>query len=272
MATSFGLVLLTILGGVAQMQTEPQLPPMPKEFELPRINSAKGKVETVDYDSKTTGTKRALVVYTPPGYAKDKKFPVLYLLHGAKYNETSWTKDGHAADILDNLLADGKIVPMIVVMPNGHVQAAAGKAKGGTAFESELLGDVLPLVESRYAIQQDADHRALAGFSMGGGQALPIGLGHPDKFAWVAGFSPAIQGKGSLVPSADQAKKIKLFYLACGDADPFFGTIKNYHAMLDQAKVPHLWNVFPGGEHNLTVWKNDLYQFSQRIFKDAGGK
>jgi enterochelin esterase-like enzyme len=243
------------------------LPPMPKGFESRREDIARGNVESIDYESKTTATKRTLVIYTPPGYAKGNKYPALYLLHGAKYNETSWTKDGNAAQILDNLYADKKIVPMVVVMPNGHVQSSVDKAKGPAAFERELLNDVMPLAESRYAIQKDAEHRALAGFSMGGGQSLPIGLKHLDKFAWVAGFSPAIQANANLVPGPEEAKKIKLLYLACGDADPFFGTIKSFHASLEQAKVPHVWNVFPGGEHNLTVWRNDLYQFGQLIFR-----
>jgi enterochelin esterase-like enzyme len=264
-----GLFLLATLAGEAQpqKQTGPQLPPMPKGFDSQRANIARGNVESVDYQSKTTGAKRSIVVYTPPGYAKDSKYPILYLLHGAKYNETSWTKDGNAAHILDNLHADKKIVPMVVVMPNGHVTAIGDKAKGVAAFDSELLNDVMPLAESRYAIQKDADHRALAGFSMGGGQSLPIGLKHLDKFAWVAGFSPAIQAKANLVPGPEDAKKIKLFYLACGDADAFFGAINNFHASLDKSMVPHVWNVFPGGEHNFTVWKNDLYQFSQLVFK-----
>jgi enterochelin esterase-like enzyme len=157
-------------------------------------------------------------------------------------------------------------------MPNGHVQVAAGQGKGSTGFESELLSDVLPAAESGYAIQKNADHRALAGFSMGGGQSLSIGLKHLDKFAGVAGFSPAIGAKPNLVPGPEDAKKLKLFYLACGDADPFFGAVSSFHALLDKSKVPHVWNVFPGGEHDFTVWKNDLYQFSQLIFKDAGNK
>jgi enterochelin esterase-like enzyme len=263
------LLLAALTGGSAiQKQNGPQLAPMPKGFDSPRESIPKGKVETVEYDSRTTGGKRKMVVYTPPGYSTDNKYPVLYLLHGAKYNETSWTMDGGAAHIiLDNLYADKKIVPMVVVMPNGHVQATAGKGAGPTGFESELLNDVMPVAESRYAIQKDADHRALAGFSMGGGQSLPIGLKHLDKFAWIAGFSPAIQAKANLVPGPDDARKIKLFYLACGDADPFFGAISSFHASLEKSKVQHVWNVFPGGEHNFTVWKNDLYQFSQLVFR-----
>jgi enterochelin esterase-like enzyme len=261
--------LLLALSGAAYVHNQAGSP-MPKGFDSERPNIDRGKVETLEYDSKTTGDKRKMVVYTPPGYVNDKKYPILYLLHGAKYNETSWTKDGAAQRILDNLHADKKIVPMVVVMPNGHVPVTARQPPGPTGFEGELLNDVMPAAESRYAVHKDSGHRALAGFSMGGGQSLPIGLKHLDKFAWLAGFSPALPGKANLVPGPDATKKIKLFYLACGDADPFFVPINTFHASLEKANVPHIWNVFPGGQHNLTVWKNDLYQFAQLVFKDAG--
>jgi enterochelin esterase-like enzyme len=269
------LSLLAALAGEAQTQkqTGPGLPPMPKGFDGKRENIARGKVEKVTYDSKTTDTRRTMVVYTPPGYSKDNVYPVLYLLHGARYNENSWIHDGGAANIiLDNLHVDRRIVPMVVVMPNGHVQAAVGEGKGAKGFETELLNDVMPTVESRYSIRRDADHRALAGSSMGGGQSLTISFKHLDKFAWVAGFSPAISGKANLAPSPEDRKKIKLLYLACGDADPFFGAINTFHASLEKSKVQHVWNVFPGGEHNFTTWKNDLYQFAQLVFRDVGSK
>ena len=150
-----------------------------------------------------------MVIYTPPGYSKDSKYPVLYLLHGAGDDETGWTKKGSAAVILDNLYAAKKIVPMIVVMPNGFARRAAdpsGNApvppsgrsgprsfRDNGAFEDDLLKDIVPFVESHYAVHADREHRAVAGLSMGGGQALGIGLKHPDVFAWVGGFSSAIQ-------------------------------------------------------------------------------
>jgi hypothetical protein len=138
---------------------QPQLPPPPKGFDSPRDKIEHGKVETVEYDSKTVGAKRKMVVYSPPGYDASKKYPVLYLLHGAKYSEISWTKEGGAANvILDNLYADKKLTSMVVVMPNGHVQAAGAKAKNGSGFESELLNDVMPTAESRFSIQKDACH------------------------------------------------------------------------------------------------------------------
>src|SRR5436190_11926701 len=121
------LSAVTWVEGQAPQAKEPQLPPMPKGFDKARKDVVKGNVETLEYDSKTVGAKRKLVVYTPPGYAKDKKYPVFYLLHGKGGSESNWTKAGAANVILDNLYADKKVEPMIVVMPNGTVQPAEGK-------------------------------------------------------------------------------------------------------------------------------------------------
>ena len=276
------LSAIPLVEGQARLkQKEPELPPMPKGFDTARTGIDKGKVETLEYDSKTTASKRKLVVYTPPGYSKDKKYPVFYLLHGAGGNESNWTKQGKAGIILDNLYADNKVVPMIVVMPNGTVRFAGAddqgktdKAKGGkgkgdfvTAFSSELLTDIMPFAEGRYPILKDADHRALAGLSMGGAQSTRVGLKNLDKFAWIGTFSGG--GSADLITSADEAnKKIKLLYIACGDADSLYNNNKNLHTALDKLNVAHLWNVVPGGAHDFQVWKNDLYLFSQMIFKD----
>jgi enterochelin esterase-like enzyme len=263
------LLLAAATFAQGQAQPEPQLPAMPKGFAAPRADIDKGKIETVEYDSKTVAAKRKLVVYTPPGYSKDKKYPVFYLLHGKGGNETHWTKLGAAGTILDNLYADKKLVPMIVVMPNGTVAAPDGKKDFTSGFETELLKDVMPLVEERYAIEADAEHRAIAGLSMGGGQALRIGLKHLDKFAWIGGYSSAIFGGGNLIKNADDAnKKIKLLYVACGDADTLYKGNKSFHIALEKMKVEHVWNVVAGGAHNFPVWRNDLYQFSQMLFRE----
>src|SRR5262249_25434495 len=147
-----------------------------------------------------------------PGYAKDKKYPVLYLLHGKGGNESNWTRVGSAAAILDNLYADQKVVPMLVVMPNGTVPASGTSKHFTSGFEKELLQDVIPFVESRYPVQADREHRAIAGLSMGGGQALRIGLKHLDQFAWIGGFSSAIFGRqGDLLKdSAAVTKQLRL--------------------------------------------------------------
>src|SRR5580765_4402595 len=137
-----------------------------------------------------------MVIYTPPGYSKANKYPVFYLLHGIGDDETGWHKKGSADIVLDNLHADKKVVPMIVVMPNGRSSGgAATGGKGANAFQDfgdfdqNLLKDIIPYVESHYSVKTDRDNRALAGLSMGGGQSLNFGLEHIDTFAWVGGFS-----------------------------------------------------------------------------------
>src|SRR5262249_19212831 len=190
------------LSALTWAQEPGKVPVAPKGFDARRDKIERGKIDTVEYDSKTVGSKRKLVVYTPPGYVKDTKYPVFYLLPGAGGNEGHWTKLGAAATILDNLYADKKLVPMIVVMPNGTVNVGGkggGKGKDFTSgFEKELLGDIIPTVESRYAVLPGPENRALAGLSMGGGQSLRIGLKHLDKFGWIGGFSSAIFRKSDL--------------------------------------------------------------------------
>jgi enterochelin esterase-like enzyme len=260
-------LLLMVLPIAAQPQ---EIPKAPKGFDVRRDNIERGTVETVEYDSKTVGAKRKLVVYLPPGYAKDTKYPVFYLLHGKGGNESNWTKAGAAAVILDNLYADKKLVPMIVVMPNGELPNT-GKKDFTSGFENELLKDVIPTVEGRYAVLTDAEHRAVAGLSMGGGQALRIGLKHLDKFAWIGGFSSAIFGKAALPgDAADAAKKIRLLWVSCGDADTLLDANKGFHNSLEQQKIPHVWHLETGA-HTFAVWRNDLYLFSQRLFKDKEG-
>jgi enterochelin esterase-like enzyme len=318
-----------------------ELPAAPKDFAVKRDNIERGTVETVEYDSKSVGGKRRLVVYTPPGYTKESKYPVLYLLHGAGGNESNWTRAGAADVILDNLYADKKLVPMIVVMPNGIIQgpspsavlsaeimkradadkdgkvtldefvAAARQlfkeidkdnkgtldekqfaeaisrllpASGGppgfgtggfrgpgriSAFENDLLKDIIPYVESHYSVQADRDHRALAGLSMGGGQSLGVGLKHLDTFAWIGGFSSAIFGRPAdvITDPADATKKLRFLWLSCGDKDQLLDANKSLHATLEEKKIRHLWHVEPGA-HNFAVWKNDLYLFSQMLFRD----
>jgi enterochelin esterase-like enzyme len=257
------LLLAVTLLEAAQTREVPQAP---KGFNVRRDGIQRGNVETVEYASKTVGTKRKLVVYTPPGFAKDTRYPVFYLLHGKGGNETHWTRIGAAAVILDNLYAEKKLVPMIVVMPNGEVRSP-GKKDFTSGFENELLTDIIPLVESRYQVLGDPEHRAVAGLSMGGGQALRIGLKHLDKFAYLGGFSSAIFGKANLPADTEAVKKIRLLWVSCGDADSLLKANRSFHESLEQAKIPHTWHLETGG-HTFAVWRNDLYLFAQRLFRD----
>jgi enterochelin esterase-like enzyme len=248
----------------------------PAGFNARRENVPHGEMTMVEYDSKTVGTRRKMLVYTPPGYSAARKYPVLYLLHGIGGDETEWQRLCHPENILDNLLADGKIEPMIVVMPNGRAQVndrAEGNvfatAPAFAHFENDLLQDVIPAIESKYSVHANRENRALAGLSMGGGQSLNFGLGHLDVFAWVGGFSSAPNTKppAELVPDPAAAReKLKLLWLACGNQDGLIRISQGVHQYLKENNVPHVWHVDSHG-HDGTEWAKNLYLFAQHIFK-----
>jgi enterochelin esterase-like enzyme len=248
----------------------------PKGFDKKRDAIDRGKIETVEYDSTTVGVKRKAQVYTPPGYSKDKTYPVLYLLHGIGGDENEWTRGGSAEVILDNLHADKKVVPMIVVLPNGRASKdltardpIPKQSPAFEAFENDLLKDLIPFVEKTYSVKADRESRALAGLSMGGGQSLNFGLKNLDTFAWVGGFSSAPNTKpaGELVKDPEAAaKKLRLLWVSCGDKDGLMRISKNFHDTLEAKKVPHVWHIDSGG-HDFTVWKTDLYHFAPRLFR-----
>lgn len=255
----------------------------PNGFDQVREGIAHGKIDTVLYDSKTVGTKRKAIVYTPPGYSTKKKYPVFYLLHGIGGTEKEWLTNAQPQVILDNLYADGKVEPMIIVMPNGRAMKddrAIGnvfdslKVQAFTTFEKDLLNDLIPFVEKKYPVLKDREHRALAGLSMGGGQSLNFGLGNLDKFAWVGGFSsaPNTRRPEVLVPNPEEAaKKLKLLWISCGIDDNLFSFSQRTHDYLKQKNVPHIYYPEPG-VHDFKVWKNDLYLFSQLLFKPVDTK
>ena len=259
-------------------------PNPPDGFDKAREGIEHGKLERVDYDSKTVGVKRWMQVYTPAGYDKNKKYPVLYLLHGIGGNEKEeWTKQGVANVILDNLIADKKLEPMILVLPNGNASAdpnAGGGGRGGLGagfggwgapFENDLLKDIIPFVESHYSVKADHENRALAGLSMGGGQSLDFGLAHLDTFAWVGGFSsaPNTRPAAELVPDPAAAiKQLKLLYISCGNKDGLIRISQGVHTYLKENNVPHVWHVDEHA-HDFQHWKKGLYNFSQLLFKPA---
>src|SRR5262249_55055527 len=249
------MVSALALGDEKKDEKAEKFPAPPRGFDVKRDGIDRGKLETVEYDSKTVGVKRKAQVYTPPGYSTDKKYPVLYLLHGIGGNEYEWTRGGKAEVILDNLYADKKAVPMIVVLPNGRATKDPKKNpfqdQGAfAAFEKDLLGDLIPFIEKKYSVKADRESRAIAGLSTGGGQSLNFGLNNLDTFAWVAGFSSAPNTKrpADLIKDhAAAAKKLRLLYVACGDKDRLLNVSEGVHKMLDEKKVPHVYNVIPGG-------------------------
>lgn len=253
-------------------------PNPPEGFDKAREAIAHGKLEMVEYDSKSVGTKRKALVYTPPGYSADQKYPVLYLLHGIGGDEEEWRRGGQPNVILDNLIADKKAQPMIVVMPNGRAQAddrpgnnAMATAPAFGVFDKDLLGSLIPFIQSKYSVKTDRENRALAGLSMGGGQSLNFGLGNLDTFAWVGGFSSAPNTKpaAELVPDPEKAKQqLNLLYVSCGNKDGLIRISQGVHTYLKEKNVPHIWHVDEHA-HDFQHWKKALFHFSQLIFKPA---
>jgi enterochelin esterase-like enzyme len=250
----------------------------PQGFDSLRTRIAHGVLDTIYYQSKTVGTDRKALIYTPPGYSRDKKYPVLYLLHGIGGDEKEWLNGGHPQVILDNLYSENKIEPMIVVLPNGRAMKddratgnimAPDKVQAFATFEKDLLDDLIPFIEKTFPVLKDREHRAIAGLSMGGGQSLNFGLGNLDTFAWIGGFSSAPNTKlpEELLPNPDEAKKkLKLLWISCGDNDGLITFSLRTHNYLLANDVPHIFYIMPG-VHDFNVWKTSLYIFTQLIFK-----
>lgn len=272
------LTILGVLGFSLCAVSQDIVKQAPQGFDSIRPDISHGQIDTVKYESKTVGAARKAIIYTPPGFTKTQKYPVLYLLHGIGGDEKEWLNGGQPQVILDNLYAEKKIEPMIVVMPNGRAMKddraggnimAPDKVQAFATFEQDLLNDLIPFIEKQYPVIKDREHRAIAGLSMGGGQSLNFGLGNLDVFAWVGGFSSAPNTKSPelLVPNPDETKKqLKLLWMSCGDSDNLISFSKRTHDYLQKNNVPHIYYIEPG-VHDFKVWKNGLYMFSQLIFK-----
>ena len=249
----------------------------PVGFNTLREGVPHGNLELVEYESKTVGTKRKANVYTPPGYSADKKYPVLYLLHGIGGDETEWVRFANPNVLFDNLLADGKAVPLIVVMPNGRAQKndrAEGNvmqsAPAFATFERDLIDDLIPAIEAKYSVDKSREKRAIAGLSMGGGQSFNFGLSNLDTFAWVGPFSAAPNTKSAevLIPNVESAKaKLKLLWISCGNKDGLIRISQNIHQFLKKNEIEHVWHV-DGHGHDPAHWSSSLYWFSQSVFQD----
>jgi enterochelin esterase-like enzyme len=257
-------------------------PDAPAGFDQSPTNGIAGRIEVFEYDSTVTGARRKAVVYLPPKYSPDKKYPVLYLLHGIAGNEWEWKGYVHADAVVDNLIVAGKAKPMIIVMPNGralHDDSVPAPDKiyspenaGGFAkFERDLLDCLIPAIQAKYSASTNREQRALAGLSMGGGQSLNFGLTHLDTFAWVGGFSSAPNTKppAELVPDpAAASKQLKLLYISCGNKDGLISVSQGVHVYLKEQNVPHIWNVDDHG-HNADTWGSNFYHFALRLFQTS---
>jgi enterochelin esterase family protein len=240
-----------------------------------------GTLQIRSYTSTAHKKQRSLYVYLPPQYDSDasRRFPVLYLRHGNGDDESAWTIEGRTGVILENLIAEGKAVPMIIVMPYGESNASGGGTPEGiAALGKELLDDVIPLVEKNYRALTGRDNRAIAGLSMGGGQAFTIGLQHLDQFPWVGEFSSGLVSDANFriekylpglienVPDLNQ--RLRLLFLSCGSEDPRYPGQLDLADALTRYEIRHEWYSTPGA-HEWKVWRHSLREFLPRLFQSS---
>ncbi|ODS52615.1 MAG: hypothetical protein ABS36_16325 [Acidobacteria bacterium SCN 69-37] len=245
-----------------------------------------GEVRIRPYVSKTLGVGRTAWIYTPPGYDRGKDFPVLYLLHGAGDIESGWTMIGRANNILDNLIAEGKAKPMVVVMPLGYATQSfwAGPAKTSSAaapqgpgalslVAQDILNDVLPMVERDYKVSKTPANRAIAGLSMGGGHTLNIAFNRPELFRYVAAMSPAANGVSAtnypeiFKTPARINNQFKVFWLGVGEDDTLTGPgDRQLHEAFEAAGINHTWRL-TSGRHEWSVWRHHLNEVAPLLFR-----
>lgn len=261
---------------------------VPYGFDTNKLGVKYGDLEEVSYYSKTTGATRKCYVLLPVNYSVDKKYPVLYLLHGIGGTDAEWL-DGNPKAIMGNLTSENKASDMIVVMPN--IRAAADDSVPKNIFSQEnvnafdnfindLNNDLMPFINSKYSVKEGRENTAIAGLSMGGKESLYIGFKNLDKFGYIGAFSPA---PGLLADSQlnfpgqftkeqfsipqNSVNTPKLIMICTGNND---GVVRNtpntYHQTLIDNKVNHIWYTIDGN-HDFTVWKHGLYNFAKRIFK-----
>jgi enterochelin esterase-like enzyme len=244
-------------------------------------NVPHGTLSYRNYYSPELGN-RQVVVYTPPGYEKNanNKYPVLYLLHGTSDVEETWTKVGRANIILDNLIHEGKAVPMIIVMPYGRAFPVISKSSGSLRnwanlqeFKKDFFKNIIPFVEENYRVQKDKSFRAIAGFSGGGGTSLYFGLNNPDLFSWVCGFAPGMLKeefeRNNAVAFENPEltnKRLKLFWIGVGTEDGLYPIISEYLKVLDEKKIKHE-TFISGGGHTWMNCKLYLSIIAQKLFK-----
>lgn len=248
-------------------------------------NVPHGEIRQVWYESSTLGMRRRMHIYTPSGYdSSNIRYPVFYLLHGGGDDDSGWSTVGRAGFILDNLLAEGKAKPMIVVMPNGSLPRPANAPAAGAVppqrdardrFTSELLKDIIPFVEKHYRVRADRENRALAGLSMGGGQTQRVVTTQPDEFAYVGVWSAGIganaatfekQNTGFLDQSGKINQTVKLFSISVGDKDFTFAGSKNLSELLNKHGIKNELHV-SGGGHTWINWRHYLNDFAPRLFR-----
>jgi|WetSurMetagenome_2_1015567.scaffolds.fasta_scaffold65332_2 enterochelin esterase-like enzyme len=251
-----------------------------------------GDLMTSYYFSKTSNSVRRCFVYTPPDYEKnlDKRYPVLYLQHCMGEDERAWPKQGKVNFIMDNLIAEGKTKPMIVVMDNGNIaqmlkikrpsnqvtadaqaEYAAARMQFGSSFYPVFLNDLMPFIETKFRTLNDRENRAMAGTSWGGLQVINVTLTNLDKFAYIGGFSPDLPDqtlKTIYDNVADFNKKVKVFFISSGSEEGTRNTsIIKLHETLDKAGAKNIYYESKGTAHEWLLFRRSLYQFAPLLFK-----
>jgi enterochelin esterase-like enzyme len=263
-----------------------------------------GEIRERWYQSSVTGTQRRFFIYTPPGYdqSPDRRYPVLILQHGGAEDERAWPIQGRAGQIMDNLIAAGKAKPMLIVMERGYavrkgeVEEPMGPPTGGSggpppdfmarlmkrfiAFEDVIVKDVIPFVDANYRTIPDREHRAIAGFSMGGMQAFMIGLKHLDTFASIGGLSgtgggfgggeldPATYYDGVFADPAAFNARMKLIFLGHGSVEPdrMMQNLVGYHDSLTKLGINHVYYVSEGTSHEWLTERRNLRELATHLF------
>jgi enterochelin esterase-like enzyme len=253
-----------------------------------------GVVREQLYFSKITDSWRRCFVYTPPDYDKNTsaRYPVLYLQHGSGEDETGWSVQGHANLILDNLIAEKKAVPMIIVMDKGYATKAGSAqpqgqgvpprgAGGMSAFEEVMIKEIIPMIDANYRTKADRLNRAMAGLSMGANQTIQITMNNLDVFSSIAGFSgtsnypnttaidPATFQGGKYRDGTAVNKQVKVFWLGLGtkEPNPFPGSVRAFRDMLEKQGIKYVWYESQGTAHEWLTWRRDLFQFAPLLFK-----
>ena len=273
--------------GTGKMSSGIEVPSPGEDFYLPK-DVPHGDIRAHYYFSESTGLIRRCFVYTPPDYDTNltARYPVLYLLHGMGEDARAWPAQGRVGFILDNLIAEGKAKPMLVVMSDGDITPGAmtGPRRGGgpmfwDKFTQELIEDIIPMIDSTYRTIPDREHRAIAGLSLGGTQTLEITQAHLDDFAYIGVFSapfgfPKIPDgfHGLLGDPAAFAKQVKVLFISIGTAEGgMTAGGRNFHLALEQAGIKHVYYEPPGTAHEWQTWRRSLHEFAPLLFQTGEG-
>jgi enterochelin esterase-like enzyme len=277
--------------GMSRMASGIDIPEKGVDFYLPK-SVPHGQIRQLRYYSGITKAWRRAFIYTPAGYDTklNERYPVLYLLHGGGEDETGWPNQGKVDNIMDNLIAEGKAKPMLIVMDKGvavNPDAAPnpGPRQGGmmmqnTTLEDVFIKEIIPMIDKEFRTIPDRDHRAMTGLSMGGFQSFQITLHNLDKFAFIGGFS----GAGQMQPDVEFSKlyngvwsdvnsfnkKVKLMFLSTGTKEPerMYQTVNNFKKELDKAGIKNVYYESPGTGHEWLNWRRCLHEFAPLLFKN----